>query len=317
MTRVLVTGASGFVGSHLSQALVEAGHEVLAMTRHPDDYDGPGRAVYGDVSEPDSLREALQGAEAAYYLVHGLENDDFVQRDADAARAFSAAAAEAGLERIIYLGGLGSEDDDLSDHLKSRREVEQLLAGDGVPVTVLRAAIVIGDLGISWEMTRQLVQHLPAMVGPRWVMTKTQPIALDDVVRYLVGVLEPVEARGRTFDVGGPDVLTYAQMMQLVARNHFGRPLPILIIPLLTPRLSSHWLSFVTDVNTATARNLVDSMSNEVVVSDNSIRDIVPGEPLTYDEAVGRALAARKARLEREAQQAAEDAAESSHGARR
>ncbi len=304
MTRVLVTGASGFVGSHLSRALEDAGHEVVAMTRRPDDYEGPGRAVYGDVSEPESLRAALQGTEAAYYLVHGLENDDFVQRDADAARAFSAAAAGAGLERIIYLGGLGSEDDDLSDHLKSRREVEHLLAADGVPVTVLRAAIVIGDQGISWEMTRQLVKHLPAMVGPRWVMTKTQPIALDDVVRYLVGVLEPVEARGRTFEVGGPDVLTYAEMMQLVARNHFGRPLPILIVPLLTPRLSSHWLSLVTDVDTATARNLVDSMSNEVVVSDHKIRDVVPGEPISYDEAVGRALAARKARLEREAQQA-------------
>ena len=135
-------------------------------------------------------------------------------------------------------------------------------------------------------------------------MTKTQPIALDDIVRYLVGVLEPVEAKGRTFEVGGPDVLTYAEMMQLVARNHFGRPLPILIVPLLTPRLSSHWLSLVTDVDTATARNLVDSMSNEVVVSDHKIRDVVPGEPISYDEAVGRALAARKARLEREAQQA-------------
>lgn len=310
MTRVLVTGASGFVGSHLTQALVDAGHDVVAMTRHPDDYAGPGRAVYGDVSEPASLREALTGIDAAYYLVHGLANHDFVQRDADAARAFSAAAAEARLERIIYLGGLGSEHDDLSEHLKSRREVEQLLTGDGVPVTVLRAAIVIGDGGISWEMTRQLVKHLPAMVGPRWVMTKTQPIALDDVIRYLVGVLEPIEARGRTFEVGGPDVLTYAQMMQQVARNHFGRPLPILIIPLLTPRLSSHWLSFVTDVDTMTARNLVDSMSNEVVVTDHSIREIVPGEPLTYDESVARALAARSARLDREAKQA-HDAAES------
>ena len=286
MTRVLVTGASGFVGSHLARALSEEGHEVLAMTRHPDDYEGAGEPVYADVAEPDSLREVMRGVQAAYYLVHALDSDDFVQRDADAARAFSAAAAEAGLERIIYLGGLGSEDDELSDHLKSRREVEQLLAADGVPVTVLRAAIVIGDGGISWEMTRQLVKHLPAMVGPRWVMTKTQPIALDDIVRYLVGVLEPTEALGRTFEVGGPDVLTYAEMMQLVARNHFGRPLPILIVPLLTPRLSSHWLSFVTDVDTATARNLVDSMSNEVVVTDHSIRDVVPGQPISYDEAV-------------------------------
>ena len=134
------------------------------------------------------------------------------------------------------------------------------------------------------------------MVGPRWVTTKTQPIALDDVVRYLVGVLEPAAARGRVFEIGGPEVLTYAEMMQRVARNHFGRPLPILIVPLLTPRLSSHWLALVTDVDTATARNLVDSMNTEVVVTDHSIQEIVPGPPLGYDEAVRRALAARKDR---------------------
>ena len=296
MTRVLVTGASGFVGSHLAEALTEAGHDVLAMTRHPDDYTGAGQAVYGDVADPASLGSALTGAEAAYYLVHSLSSDDFEERDAEAARAFGRAAAEAGLERIVYLGGLGDEDGELSAHLRSRREVESLLGEAGVPVTVLRAAIVIGDGGISWEITRQLVKHLPAMIGPRWVMTKTQPIALDDVIRYLVGVLEPEAARGRVFEVGGPEVLTYAAMMQRVARNHFGRPLPILIVPLLTPRLSSHWLSFVTDVDTATARNLVDSMSTEVVVHDQSIRAIVPGVPLDYDEAVRRALAARKAR---------------------
>jgi uncharacterized protein YbjT (DUF2867 family) len=300
MTRVLVTGASGFVGSHLTAALADAGHDVVAMTRHPDAYQGTGRPVYGDVADPDSLTAALDGVEAAYYLVHSLSRDDFERRDADAARAFGAAAAAAGLERIIYLGGLGSDDATLSAHLRSRREVEHLLGSDGVPVTVLRAAIVIGHGGISWEMTRQLVKHLPAMVGPRWVMTRTQPIALDDVIRYLVGVLEPSAARGRVFEVGGPEVLTYAEMMQRVARNHFRRPLPILIVPLLTPRLSSHWLSLVTDVDTATARNLVDSMSNEVVVSDTSIRDLVPGEPLGYDEAVRRALAARRAEREHE-----------------
>ena len=173
---------------------------------------------------------------------------------------------------MIYLGGLGRDDQDLSAHLRSRREVERLLAAGPVPVTVLRAAIVIGHGGISWEITRQLVEHLPAMVVPHWATTKTQPIALTDIVRYLVGVLEPVEARGRTFEVGGADVLTYAEMMQRVARLHYHRRLPMLAVPLLTPRLSSHWLSFVTDVDTDTARNLVDSMSNEVVVTDHSDR---------------------------------------------
>jgi uncharacterized protein YbjT (DUF2867 family) len=290
---VLVTGASGFVGSHLAAALVDAGHTVRAMTRRPADYEGAGEPVQADVGDPESLDRAMAGVDAAYYLVHSLDSGDFVDLDAQAARNFSAAAARAGVERIIYLGGLGREDQELSAHLRSRREVEQLLGADGVPVTVLRAAIVIGHGGISWEITRQLVAHLPAMVVPHWATTRTQPIALHDVVRYLVGVLEPEEARGRVFEIGGPDVLTYAEMMQRVARNHHHRVLPMLAIPLLTPRLSSHWLAFVTDVDTRTARNLVDSMSNEVVVHEHSIAAVVPGEPLGYDAAVEAAFAAR------------------------
>ena len=290
---VLVTGASGFVGSHLAQALTEHGHQVRAMTRHPQKYAGAGEAVQGDVADPASLVRCVSGVDAAYYLIHSLERNDFEEQDRHAARNFASAAARAGLERIVYLGGLGREDHDLSAHLRSRREVERLLAEGKVPVTVVRAAIVIGHGGISWEITRQLVANLPAMVVPRWATTRCQPIALADMVRYLVGVLEPAEARGRTFEVGGADALTYAEMMQRVARQRHHRPLPMVSVPLLTPRLSSLWLSLVTDVDTATARNLVDSMSNEVVVTDDSITLIVPYPPMGYDEAVREAFGQR------------------------
>jgi uncharacterized protein YbjT (DUF2867 family) len=293
--QVLVTGASGFVGSHLAEALEMRGHSVLAMTRHPDAYSGVGKPIFGDVYDPGRLRSALADVDAAYYLVHSLARQDFVEKDAEAARSFGTAAAEAGLERLIYLGGLGQDGANLSAHLKSRREVERLLAVGGVPVTVLRAAIIIGHGSISWEITRQLVAHLPAMVVPKWATTRTQPIALSDVIRYLVEVLEDETAKGQVFEIGGPDVLTYAEMMRRVAHLHHHRPLPMVAVPLLTPRLSSYWLALVTDVDTATARNLVDSMSNEVVVTENSIAEIIPATPMGYDDAVQEAFQQRAA----------------------
>ena len=293
---VLVTGASGFVGSHLCTALVDAGHDVRAMTRRPADYNGAGTPIAGDVEDIDSLNAALDGVRVAYYLVHGLSQKNFEAHDADSARNFSKAAANAGVERIIYLGGLGRDNDALSTHLRSRREVEHLLATDGVPVTVLRAAVVIGHGGISWEITRQLVDHLPVMITPKWVNTLTQPIALEDVIRYLVGVLDHPEAVGRVFEVGGPDVLRYIDMLRRAASAQAKR-LPNVSVPILTPRLSSMWLALVTDVDVPTARNLVDSMSNEVIVHDDSIKHIVPGEPVGYDEAVRRALQQRAAAL--------------------
>jgi uncharacterized protein YbjT (DUF2867 family) len=293
MSTVLVTGATGFIGRRLVPALLDAGHDVRAMTRHPETYDGPGDPVGADVTDADSLRPALDGVDVAIYLVHSLDDPDFERKDAEAARNFSAAAAAAGVQQIVYMGGLGDEDQELSPHLRSRREVEELLGTDGVPVTVLRAAIVVGHGGISWELTRQLVKNLPAMVVPKWVGTRTQPIAIDDVVRYLAGVVGKEEALGRVFEIGGPEQLTYREMLQGVAQAMNGRSIPIAVVPLLTPGLSSRWLALVTDVDVTTGRNLIDSMSTEVVVRDTSIRDVVPGEPLTYRESVRRALAER------------------------
>jgi uncharacterized protein YbjT (DUF2867 family) len=289
---VLVAGASGFVGRRLCPALEHAGYVVRAMTRHPESYHGAGEAVRADVADPASLVRATAGCAAAYYLVHSLSSSSFEKEDAAAARAFGSAAATAGLERIIYLGGLGRDDDDLSAHLRSRREVEKLLGDSGVPVTTLRAGIIVGHGGISWEMTRQLVEHLPAMITPRWVRTKTQPIGVADVIRYLVAVLALPATAGRTFDIGGPDVLEYIDMMRRVATLE-GRKTLVVPVPFLSPSLSSRWLSLVTDVDTRTGRALIDSMSNEVIVRDDSIRQLVDFEPMDYDTAVLQALGER------------------------
>jgi uncharacterized protein YbjT (DUF2867 family) len=296
---ILVTGASGFIGSRLAVALAEAGHRVRAMTRHPEEYSGPGDPVAGDVRDPASLAGPLAGVEVAYYLVHSLDSADFEQVDAKAAAAFGRAAARAGVRRIVYLGGLGVENEALSPHLRSRRAVEGLLGEAGVPVTSLRAAVVIGHGGISWEITRQLVDHLPVMVAPKWVSTRTQPIALADVVRYLVGVLDDPAEGSTVYEIGGPEVLRYIDMLRRAARIQNKRTLPVLTVGLLTPRLSSGWLALVTDVNVATARNLVDSMTTEVVVTDHSIVDVVPGSPMGYDDSVRAALAERAEQQDR------------------
>lgn len=290
--RVLIAGATGFVGRRLAVALADEGHEVVAMTRHPDSYQGAGEPVFGDVGDRDTVAAAMNGCEVACYLVHSLSESDFARKDARAARDFGSAAAQAGVRRIIYLGGLGDDRDVLSEHLRSRREVERLLGQAGVPVTVLRAGIIVGAGGTSWELTRQLVDHLPAMITPKWVSTRTQPIAIDDVVRYLVGVVARPETAGRTFELGGPEVMRYSDMLKRVAAIR-GRPLPVISVPMLTPWLSSLWLTLVTDVDPVTGRSLIDSMTNEVVVRDPAIRQLVPFPLTGYDDAVKTALVER------------------------
>ena len=208
--KVLVAGASGFVGQRLCAALGRACHDVVAIARNPARYRGAGTPARGDVQDPARHPgPAMAPCQAAYYLVHSLQDADFEHKDAAGATAFGD-RLPGWPDRVIYLGGLGYDADNLSAHLRSRREVESLLGAGGVPVTVIRAGIIIGHGGISWELTRQLVEHLPVMITPQWVATRTQPIAVDDVVTYLAGVLEPPEASGQVYEVGGPEVLRYS-----------------------------------------------------------------------------------------------------------
>jgi uncharacterized protein YbjT (DUF2867 family) len=297
--QVAVSGATGFIGSALVSALADVGHEVTALTRRPEQYRGVGDPRAFDIGDPSTLPGALDGQEAVYYLVHSLADVDFSAEDRRGAEAFAAAAAAAGVRQVIYLGGLGDSADDLSEHLRSRREVESILLA-GAPTTALRAGLVIGDGGISWEILRQLVERLPMMITPRWVQTRTQPIALGDAVAALVGVLGREEAVGEAYEIGGPDVLTYRSMMETAARV-MGRRRLILPVPLLSPRLSSHWLRLITDVDLPTARALIDSMTNEVVVRDHRIVELVGPASTTFAAAAEQALATRAARLEREA----------------
>lgn len=301
--RVLVAGASGFIGRRLCTGLIEKGHEVRAMTRHPERYRRrcrPGWPVRADVDRPETLYPALEGCQIAYYLVHSLDRPDFVRRDATAAREFGLAAARAGVRRIIYLGGLGDEADDLSDHLRSRQEVETLLQAGGVPVTALRAGIVIGHGGASWELIRNLVERIPALAVPRWAFTRTQPIALADAVRYLVGVLEldpGLDDRDpHVYEIGGAEVLRYVDVLSRVSAIE-GRPTLIVPVPVPNRRLAGlvagQTLPLITGVDGRVVRALLESLRNEVVVRDGQIRSLIPFEPMDYDAAVLAALGER------------------------
>jgi len=291
--RVLVTGATGYIASRLIPALIGEGLAVRVTSRHPERVGRRHPAtstVASDLLDPDSLRPALAGVDVAYYLVHSMGGSDFEASDRDAARNFAAAAADAGVARIVYLGGLGRDDDRLSSHLRSRREVGRILAEGTVEVVELRAAIVIGSGSIAFEMVRYLTERLPVMVAPRWLETRIQPIGEDDLVRYLVGAATLEPGGNRIVGIGGKDVLTYRQMILGYARLR-GLRRAIVGVPVLTPSLSSHWVKLVTPMPFSVAKPLIDGLRNEVVVTDDAAARLFPGiEPGGYSAAVTAAL---------------------------
>lgn len=289
--RVLVTGASGFIGRRLVRALVAAGVPVRCLVRRPVVLPGGVETVIGDLLEPLTLPPALAGVHTVYYLVHSMAGGraEFVHRDREAAENLRRAAERAGVRRVIYLGGLGETGAGLSGHLASRLEVAGILKRGSYATTFLRAAIIFGAGGASFEMIRALVRHLPVMITPRWVSTRCQPIAVDDVIRYLVGCLFQEATSGGTFDIGGPEILSYREMMERLAALT-GRRLAIVPVPVLTPRLSSYWVGLITPVKPAIAIPLIEGLASEVVCRENRIRELIPFPLTPFDEAVAHAL---------------------------
>ena len=277
---ILVTGATGFIGKKLLERLAKTGYKVTAMSRskYPDAENI--KFVAADAFEMNSLTKALKGIETAFYLLHSMEGskkewEKFADREKLQAQNFLKAAEDAGVKRIIYLGGLVNESLELSKHMRSRHEVGKILASGNIPVTELRASVIVGAEGGSYAMLRYLVERLPLMVCPKWVKSTTQPIAVDNVVDYLVGVMKNPMTAGKTLEIGGPDKMTYEQMMRLYS-SIINRNLNIIQIPFLTPRLSSYWIDLVTPVKASLARPLVDSLVHDSYVKDNSIDELVP-----------------------------------------
>lgn len=293
---VLVTGATGYIGGRLVPELLAAGYTVRCLARTPSKLTGRPwsddiEVVKGDVLDAASVHAAMEGMDAAYHLVHSMDGKgDFAGRDRTAARNMREGAAAAGVKQLVYLGGLGDQDDDLSEHLSSRQDVGRELADGPVPLTELRAAVIIGSGSASFEMLRNLTEVLPVMVTPKWVRTRCQPIAVRDMLAYLVGILGRPEAMGRVLEVGGPEVLTYEEMMHLYTKVAGLRRRRFLRIPLLTPHLSSLWVGLVTPLPVGLAQPLVESLSNEVVQTDNDIRRIVPRDLLGMETAFQLAL---------------------------
>jgi len=288
--RATVFGATGVIGQALLPLLADE-NEVVAVSRGARAAEDGIRWVEADVAAGEGVAAALEGADVAYYLVHSLGARDFERQDRDAARSVSREASRAGVEQIVYLGGLGGDDPDASAHLRSRRETGEHLASDGVPVTTLRAAMVVGRGSAAFETILGLVKRLPVMITPSWVSTPTQPIALDDVARYLAGVAGNAAAIGEAFDAGGPEVMTYRQMIERIAVLLGKRP-RIIEVPVLTPALSALWLELVTPVNASVARPLVEGLRNPTIAREERLRQLLPFELTPFDAAARQALEA-------------------------
>ncbi len=296
---VAIAGATGYIGGRLAPRLIEDGYSLRCLVRSPAKL--LGRAWAGnplvevrksDLSDRASLTADLAGCGAAFYLIHSMSSAgaDYADRDYQLALQFAHAAREAGVGRIIYLGGLGETGADLSEHLSSRREVEEALASTGVPVTVLRAAMIIGSGSASFEILRYLVERLPVMITPKWVSTLCQPIAVRNVVGYLAGALSVPETTGGVFDIGGPDALCYRDIMRVMAEELGLRRRWIIPVPVLTPRLSSYWIHLITPLSHDIAKPLAEGLKNPVVCREERIRKLIPQELLSVREAIRAAL---------------------------
>jgi len=301
--KILVTGVTGYIGGRLVPALLEAGYRVVCYAREPRKLAARSWAgsenvaiVRGDAADQPALEKAMADCEAAYYLIHSMESagPEYRQRDRELAGVFATAAERSGIKRIVYLGGLGETGDRLSEHLASRREVEAALASGNVPVTVLRAAMIIGSGSASFEILRYLVERLPIMVTPRWVSTESQPIAIRNVIHYLVTCLDEPRTIGRTLDIGGADILPYRDIMQVMAKSLGLRRRWIIPVPVLTPRLSSLWIHLVTPLSHRIARPLADGLKNRVVCRDDAAAKVMPQNLLTVREAIDAALGKRR-----------------------
>lgn len=296
---ILLTGSTGYIGGRLAPVLLERGHALRCIVRNRRKLDERAWAqhpsvevIEADIRDHDAVREVAWLCDAAYYLVHAMEagSHDFAERDRVLARGFAEAIADTRIRRIIYLGGLGEVGEGLSEHLRSRREVEELLRTSGVPVTVLRAAMILGSGSASFEILRYLVERLPVMLTPRWVQTRSQPISVIDVLGYLADALELDAAGDQCFEIGGPEVLTYRELMAHMTRALGLRRRFVVPLPVLTPGLSSHWIGLVTPVSPAIARPLAEGLRNEVIVTDTSAQRLMPRTTITPRVAIERAL---------------------------